>query len=580
MEPELFSVKIFNNTDVDIEFIDETRLIPRRSEKTVLIPEPSGYLNSGFKVYYHLELVNGIYVSVPRTENIIISPEQDAAPPINSVTIDFQESFLVLQNNSKETITLNQDSDATVYINPLAKLQPGRIWRESPYLKPGSQGLYDKLTNENSFLIETDMYKRIPFNPATVKPSSLYVYSFDGASVTLLDERPLRRIGENAWVKTMAEAGGRPVLLGGGVITVLVPENQTTGLYSFDSTGHEQGLPVSMGEGFTLRAAIPPQEDAVLLAGHAESGGDYSPVVRLYAGNGALRSSLVPSELPEHYSAFFLTAAQKDTGFWLAAGGAGDLKGAGYGAYLRMIRETGAGLVCEWELGPGDFNAETPEGEVCHEVISVAYDKNRDRWLLAGYYENMRTGQSGAYVAEVSGPGRIQNINAACTNMEFNTIVLDDAGSRYLAGQEYKGNDNYAVLIKYGADGKEQWRQKSQPPACSWYQDAMADEANRRIVLCGTVRAGAEDGRGGEPFIEAVDMETGALLWREDAETWRRDNTPLSADISKTALALRVAPAPDYGYALILSALEKGETQKPYILVRVNSQGKLYAKGE
>jgi hypothetical protein len=314
--------------------------------------------------------------------------------------------------------------------------------------------------------------------------------------------------------------------------------------------------------------------------GRTENGGDYSPVVRLYAENGTLRSFLVPSELPEHYSAFFLTAAQKDKGFWLAAGGARDLTGAGYGAYLRMIRETGSGLVCDWELGPGDFNAKTPEGEVCHEVNSVAYDKNRDRWLLAGYYENMRTGQSGAYIAEVSGQGRIQKINATYTNMEFNKIVLDEAGSWYLAGQESKGNGNYAVLIKYGADNKEQWRQKSQPPSHSWYQDAMVDEANRQIVLCGTLQAVAEDGSGGAPFIEAVDMETGTLLWREDTETWRQDNTPLSTDITKTALALSVVPAPDYGYALILSALAKGETQKPYILVRVNSQGKLYVKGE
>ncbi|MDR1506665.1 MAG: hypothetical protein LBI67_06135 [Treponema sp.] len=578
--PELFPVRIINNTDVDVEFIDETRLIPRRSEKTVLIPEPSVYLNSGFKVYYRLELLNGMYLSVPRTENIIISPEQDTAPPINSIIIDFKESFLTIQNNSKETITLNQNSGATVYINPLAKLQPGRIWQESPYLRPGSRGLYDKLTGESSFLIETDMYKRIALNPANVKPSSLYAYSFDGASVTLLDERPLHRTGENAWVKTMADAAGRPVFLGGNAITVLAPENQTIGCHSFDSTGHEQGPPVSMGENFTLNAAIPSRENAVLLAGHAESVGDYSPVVNLYAGNGSLRSSLAPSELPEHYSAFFLTAAQKDEGSWLAAGGARDLKGAGYGAYLRMIRETGSGLVCDWELGPGGFNAKTPEDEVCHEVISSTYDKNRDRWLLAGYYENMRTGQNGAYTAEVSGQGRIQNINAAYTNIEFNKIVLDAAGAWYLAGQEYKGNDSYAVLIKYGADGKEQWRQKSQSASHSWYQDAMVDEVNRRIVLCGTLRAVTKDGSGGAPFIEALDMESGALLWREDAETWRRDNTPLSEDITKTSLALSVVRAPDYGFALILSALANGETQKPYILVRVNSQGKIYAKGE
>lgn len=575
------TVLTVNNPTPFTVYFDGGQKVERRSTGSVSLYVEDATLSGGFDVLYEIPLSDTVALYYKGDHRTI--RENQTFFEVNAPYSDENYGvFFKITNKANNAVSFVTGRT----VNPSWEQRGSPLrgdhltWTDKREFSRNASPVF-KVEQDTAFMghVVRDSREDIPVLLRSLQKNHLYTFEYESQTLSLLDGRPLHRIGESAWTETIGESDSRPLFAGSGAITLLSPASQTISRRSFDSSGREQESSVSLassGGDFTLSAAIPVGENGTLLAGYTENGGGYDPLVSLYAGNGALRSTLAPSDLPEYHSAFFLTAAQKDEDSWLVAGGARDLKGAGYGAYLRMIREEGSGLVCDWELGPGGFNSHTPEDGICHEISSAVYDKDRGRWLVTGYYKNMRTGQNGAYLAEVSGAGHIQKLDTSYINMEFNKLSLDAAGSWYLAGQEYKGSGSYAVLIKYGADGIEQWRQQNQPSSHSWYQDAIVDETNRQIVLCGTMRALAEDGSGGVPFIEAVDMETGTPLWREDAETWRRDG----ALLAETTLALNLSPAPDYGYALILSALAKGEIQKPYILVRVNSQGKFYGNGE
>jgi hypothetical protein len=91
------------------------------------------------------------------------------------------------------------------------------------------------------------------------------------------------------------------------------------------------------------------------------------------------------------------------------------------------------------------------------------------------------------------------------------------------------------------------------------------DALYNRLILAGTLRAKTEAGNNGVPFIDAVDVEKGLLLWREELS---------DALLSKTALVTAVKPAPDYGFVITLSGVD-GYYEKPYMIARINSHGKL-----
>jgi hypothetical protein len=174
-------------------------------------------------------------------------------------------------------------------------------------------------------------------------------------------------------------------------------------------------------------------------------------------------------------------------------------------------------------------------------------------------------------VAAISGGGTIEYIDASFKGMSFTTIVTDSGGSYYLAGEERRGNETRAALLKFSADGGRQGRASGLPPSHSYYEDAVLDGENNRIVLGGVMRAGNASGGGGVPFIEAVDTVDGTSLWLE----------PLSDPaLDGTALVTGICRAPDYGFALALSGIAGGTGggayAKPFMIVRVNSQGVLF----
>jgi hypothetical protein len=404
------------------------------------------------------------------------------------------------------------------------------------------------------------------FGAAAWRAGHVYSFSFDGSAVSLTDVRPLHRTGEAAWIKTIPGARGTmPLAAADGRLYLFAPTSRGLARHEFDSAGNA-GTSSPNGDAFDITFAAR-SAAGFFVAGYETDGGSYRPVARLHNEDGALMSSLAPSARRDCRSAYFLSAAPKDGALWLAAGGGGDL--AGHTAYVRLVGEENGMLAALWELAGDDFNTKNPAVK-CGPVKTAAYDSRRDRWLVSGgtvEFDSLRRPVPGSYVAAISGGGVITRIDTAFRGMSFNKITVDAAGDWYLAGEEQRGNETLAALLKFGGSGGGLWRVSGSPPSHSYYQDAALDGENNRIVLGGVMRAGNAGGSGGLPFVQALDTADGTSLWLE----------PLSDPaLGGAALVTGICPAPDYGFALSLSGIAGGSYAKPFVIARVNSRGALF----
>ena len=402
----------------------------------------------------------------------------------------------------------------------------------------------------------------IVFGEMAYKGGFVYSFVFDESGVNLTDVRPLHRSGESAWAKTISPADGPMALVTlENEISLFASTDKGLVRAVYDSSGNEKAS-VSCGESFEIRYASS-ASGGFFSAGFQElANGDHRPVARINDKNGAVKAMLEPSTKRELRTAYFLTAAQKDNANWLVSGGASENSALGYKAYARQVRDDGSRLTVLWELTGNDFDARA-SGIKCGNITAVVYAKTR--WVAAGEiigFDALGSPVKASYVAEIGNDGKIQKIDASFKGMTFNKIIQDSNGNCYLAGDEQRGNDSYAVIVKYGANVK---LNIPQPASHSYYQDAVFDAAYNRIILAGTFKAKDEAGNGGTPFVEAVDAEKGSLLWRE---------TLSDASLAKTALVTAVSPSPDYGFVITLSGIND-YYDKPYVIARINSHGKL-----
>ena len=424
--------------------------------------------------------------------------------------------------------------------------------------------------------------KRLRLNPGNAvfgamayRPGYVYSFEYNGASVTLIDERPLRRAGESSWAKTITEADGLiwPAP-GNGNTSFFVPTARGLARHDYDSAG-VGGAPVSAGERFEI-AHAGRAGDGFLLAGYAQTGNNFRPITLIQGEDGATRGApLSPSARRDRYSAYYLSAAAKDAaandGAWLLAGGAdsGLNRPDGYRPYLRLIkRDSGGALVPVWEIGGDEFNA-IASGNQCGPISAAAYDPARDRWLAAGKtleWDMYGNSLGNSWLAIINAAGTIQHIDTAFKGLDINKILTGPGGSWYIAGEERKGGESYAFCVKYSGDGRELWRLAGQPPSYSYVQDAVLDGERQRIVLAGTMRAADPGGQGGVPFTEGLDAETGKSLWRVELK---------APALSGTSIVTGVTLAPDYGYILTLSGIADNDFARPFGVARINSQGKI-----
>jgi hypothetical protein len=552
-----FTVTLKNNTLFDLEIVDDSRIIPKQGKKLITLPVFFGELNDGYHINYRVRLLDEVFIKIPRKENILIRPDQNTVI-IDTADFESDSCFLILNNDEKETVSLKMDND---YLSALVQGEP-RKYGSTPYLGPGKTYVYEIKPGRNDIVLERDQYRTLPLPFSRFLPGYIYTFLYKGNEVSLTDSRPLRRLGENGWAKTIPGAAG-PMQIATAENEVYLFASTDKGFIHkvYDSSGNDKAS-VPGGDSFDIRFASPAQ-DGFFIAGYEElANGDHKPVARIHDKNGVLRSILEPSTRRDCRSAYFTSAGQKDNVNWLLSGGSRENPAQGYRAYVRQARDEGSRLTVLWELTGDDFDGKT-SGVKCGNITAAVYA--RGYWLVAGeslVFDVMGNSVKASFTAEISNEGKIQKVDTSFSNMTFNKIVTDSNGTCYLTGDEQRGNESFAILIKYGANVKQTL---SQPASHSYYQDAVFDALYNRIILTGTLRAKNEAGNGGVPFIDAVDAEKGSLLWREElADIW----------LSKTSLVTAIKPAPDYGFIITLSGVSD-YYDKPYMIARINSHGKL-----
>jgi hypothetical protein len=412
-----------------------------------------------------------------------------------------------------------------------------------------------------------DSGKNIPLAlPPNVERNYLYSFEYSGAGVELTDARPLHRIGESSWVKMIPEARGpMPLAAAGGQLYLFASTDRGLSRYDFDSAGNGGNI-AGNGNGFDVTFAAR-SAGGFFTAGYEANGGDYRPMARTWKKDGESGPSLAPSTRLDCRTAYFLAAASKDDTTWLVAGGGGDT--AGHTAYARLIREESGALTALWELAGSDFNSGNPL-VTCGPVKAAVYDSRWDRWLITGgniEFDSLRRPVTGSYIAVICAGGTIEYIDASFKGVSFNKILTDADGAYYLTGEERREDETLTAIVKLNAEGGQLWRLSGSAPAHSYYQDAVIDDKNNRIVLGGVMRAETGSGGGGVPFVQAVDMTDGTSLWLK----------PLSDPaLNGAALVTGICPAPDYGFALTLSGIANDSYTKPFVIARINSQGALF----
>jgi len=457
-------------------------------------------------------------------------------------SFDIKDSYVVFTNKGNKSgvyLSENQSSRLTC-IHEHRKNNINQDETEIFLIKPSlNKSLY--LTGPVS----------VNFPVINYKAAHVYYFTYDGSAVILNDSRPLHRIEENSWVKTIDDAvAPMPFAISNNEIHLFAPTDNNITLYVYDPNGNNKSNIKSVNSFNIIYASA--VTDGFFITGYKKTDKINKPQTRVLGADGVTRRVL--SESADYESARFLTAAQKDANTYLLAGD-GTKKGyVGTTAYARLILYENNKFTVIKEWGAADF----PQYK---KITASAYNPKNDNWLITG---EIIEPSAGCYLARINSDGTIQKVSEF-NRMEFYKILADANGNYYLAGQEQKGDGTYAALIKYDVNNKELWRLTKQPPSNSYYYAAVLDTENNRIVLAGTLQANDEYGNGGKPFVESVDITNGDLDWREILP---------DSVVTGTNLVTAFSIAPEYGYVLSLSGIKNGNINKPYKIARINSRGK------
>jgi hypothetical protein len=201
-----FSVNIVNNTNFDVSIIDDTRIIPAKSEKIITLPRYMGEIDDGYSLTWRVKLlgaeVPNIYIGIRQKENIIIRSGA-ASAAIDAPDFFTEETFITLQNRSGETVRLKRDNAYAVRIGQFEtdRFETEQSKTERKYgdagIGPDEEALFAAMPQTSVMAIEADQYRIIHFNTnEKFRAGWLYKWTFDGAAVSLTDARPLVKIGK------------------------------------------------------------------------------------------------------------------------------------------------------------------------------------------------------------------------------------------------------------------------------------------------------------------------------------------------------------------------------------------------
>jgi len=559
-------IQINNPTVYDVYFDGGQRVAKGTNGTDVTLYIETGALSRGFEILYEIPLndtvplyCKGDYRTFRENQSVFTITEPNIT--------DNYGIYIKIKNNVNNAISFCTGGN----VNP--------SWEQKGSPKAGN---YLTFTNKREFsknetpifdisrdIVYSDYFikdgrkENIPLNlPNKVEKNYLYSYEYSGQGVELTDVRPLHRVCESSWVKTIPDATGiLPLVSDDNTICLFASTGKNIIRYDYDSSGNDKKTKsVNSGEDFTV-SYTSSANNGFFIAGYEEQGRNkYKPVARVTGADGVLRRFL--PEITGYESARYFSAARKDD-MWLLAGDGVKNGSSGAVAYARLVRDDGNKLIVVNEWGGSDFPKRADNGRpLCGNIQAVAYNPKISCWLITG--EIINETYNGVYLARINNDKTIQILDTFA-GIEIYKILVDDNGAVYLAGQEEKENKVFAVIIKWDEKNKIIWQLKDQPQANSFYYDAVIDSQNKNIVLAGTMQAKDEYGEGGKPFIEAIDFTNEKLVWRE---------TLSSAEFNGTNLVTALTSAPDYGYVLTLSGIDDGVIHKPFRIARINSQGK------
>jgi hypothetical protein len=557
-----------NPTGFTVYFDGGQKAAGKSGGTTVSLAVEDATLTGGFDILYEIPLSDTVRLFCKGDHKTIREKQTTFTVGEPAITENYG-TYIKITNRVNNAISFYNGPEAV----PGWEQQGGPV--AGNYMARTSQREFSKdetpifrieLNSRHDGYVIRDSREYVPLAlPPQVKRNYLYSFEYSSHGAELIDARPLNRIGESAWVAIIPARGTMPLAAAGDRLSLFAPADRGLIRYDFDSVG-KGGNPVGSGDAFDITFAAR-AAGGFFIAGYETDGRDYRPVARIHKEDGTQMSSLPPSARPDCRTAYFLNAASKDGAAWLAVGGGGD--NLGHTAYVRLVHGEGGILTARWELAGNDFDTKDPQ-VTCGPVKAAVYDAAGDRWLVTGgaiEFDSLRRPVTGSYVAAISGSGTVQYIDTSFTGVAFNNILLDAAGACYLAGEEQRGNETLAALVKINAGGGQAWRFSGPLPSHSYYQAAVLYGENNRIVLGGVMRADTRGGGGGLPFVQAVDMADGTSLWLN----------PLSDPaLGGASLVTGICPAPDYGFALALSGIANDIYAEPFAIARINSQGMLF----
>jgi hypothetical protein len=350
-----------------------------------------------------------------------------------------------------------------------------------------------------------------------VRPSFVYEFLFDGDSVQLIDARPLHRVGEPSWSREtpvplfpIAEPKDGPSL-------AALAGNRLT-WYTLDRDGN---LEERESFGINENTYVDPRTMVTLEPGR-------------FIAAGAI-DSLAGAFIDPAYTAWF-----------------GEL-----------------GVSPRWETDLDRF--ETESLSRYGPVRSLSRDTERDLYRYCGELISWDAWDSegampGTYAGSfrlVEGTALFEEAPAIFEGCSFTQICCAGDGGFYLAGKRQVNGRMVALLRRYNPEGRQHWEVSPPLPGNSWYQCAVIEEEDGRIMLAGTLGASDPTGKGGRPFIQALALEDGAVQWLQilDEDVFRDMN-----------LVTSIAGAHEYGYLIGLAGT--GGEAGPYMTARLNAAGR------
>ncbi|MDR2446315.1 MAG: hypothetical protein LBD58_03340 [Treponema sp.] len=474
------------------------------------------------------------------------SPDPILIPPPNRLRNG--NMYIVFSNKSKTTVSLMRGNSFVPFYDPD---------------KPGAQDNTININKTSVYKGSVDMFRDISLYHAAArlesvayKPSFLYSYEFDGKQAALTDVRPLTRIGEPTWSRSMPDAAYPPVFAeyGDRSVKVLASANSVTAI-TLNAAGEETAARSNQeNNAGAVIAALRKAEDAYITAGYTGGVLPRSVVEKRSLDDTLIWTIPFRQKRGAMYARLYALARRNETTY-LVAGMTGS-NGIDDGAYLAEVSDKGNRGEILWETLPEDFKSASKSGN-WKTIRTVSYNEKNDVYIAAGDCGNDTT-----FVGFVDTTGAVKGGGFVINNFLVAQALSDANGDFYIMGQEFRSGKSFAVVRKYAANGAMIWQQNAQLKENALYQCAAFDED--AIVLGGVMNAMDEYGSEGTPFLHSIDVKTGGERWL----------APIKG-IQGVTIATSLEKAIDYGFIAAFANVDaRGNWADPQI-VRLNARGKL-----